>query len=177
MGEEGVGRASRDVSQRQGKANGLKKAEWTGTDDALRDLIRYYTREAGVRNLEREVANLTRKAIKEILMRRLKKITVSRRNLEKFAGVRRFRYGEVEETDLVGVTTGLAWTEGRGELLSIQAVTVPGRGGGIAARHRGDGVEEAAHGAGGFVQPPCESLRLHPPTLPENGLHVTCPTG
>src|SRR5260370_23607480 len=134
MGEEGVGRASRDVSQRQGKANGLKKAEWTGTDDALRDLIRYYTREAGVRNLEREVANLTRKAIKEILMRRLKKITVSRRNLEKFAGVRRFRYGEVEETDLVGVTTGLAWTEVGGERWAVEAARRRGTGTAAAAR-------------------------------------------
>ncbi len=108
--DEKVEIAKRHLIPKQMKAHGLKKAEWNVTDDALRDLIRYYTREAGVRNLEREIANLTRKAIKEILMRKLKKITVSRRNLEKFAGVRRFRYGEVEETDPVGVTTGLAWT-------------------------------------------------------------------
>src|SRR5262249_50924985 len=124
--DEKVEIARRHLIPKQIKAHGLKNAEWSVTDDALRDLIRYYTREAGVRNLEREIANLTRKAIKEILMRHLKKITVTRRNLEKFAGVRRFRYGEVEETDLVGVTTGLAWTEVGGELLSIEAVTVPG---------------------------------------------------
>ena len=85
------------------KAHGLKKGEWTITDDAMRDLIRYYTREAGVRNLEREIANLARKAIKEILMKKLKKVTVTRRNLEKFAGVQKFRFGEAEDEDLVGV--------------------------------------------------------------------------
>src|SRR5579863_7590560 len=105
--DEKVEIARRHLIPKQTQAHGLKKNEWTVTDDALRDLIRYYTREAGVRNLEREIANLTRKAIKEILMRRLKKITVTRRNLEKFAGVRRFRFGELELEDLVGVTTGL----------------------------------------------------------------------
>ncbi len=109
--DEKVEIARRHLIPKQMPAHGLKKAEWSITDDALHDLIRYYTREAGVRNLEREIANLTRKAIKDILMKRLKKVTVTRRNLEKFAGVRRFRFGEVELEDLVGVTTGLAWTE------------------------------------------------------------------
>ncbi|HXZ01383.1 MAG TPA: endopeptidase La, partial [Stellaceae bacterium] len=93
--DEKVEIAKRHLIPKQMKAHGLKKTEWNVTDDALRDLIRYYTREAGVRNLERELANLTRKAIKDILMKKLAKITVTRRNLEKFAGVRRFRYGEV----------------------------------------------------------------------------------
>src|ERR1700687_3120700 len=117
--------AKRHLIPKQIKAHGLKKAEWNLSDDALRDLIRYYTREAGVRNLEREIANLTRKAIKDNLMKKLKKVTVTRRNLEKFAGVRRFRYGEAETEDLVGVVTGLAWTEVGGELLSIESVTLP----------------------------------------------------
>src|SRR3984885_915984 len=109
--DEKVEIAKRHLIAKQVKAHGLKKGEWSVTDDALRDLCRYYTREAGVRNLERELANLARKAIKEIALRSLKKITITRRNLEKYAGVRRFRFGELEETDLVGVTTGLAWTE------------------------------------------------------------------
>src|ERR1700716_3298550 len=92
--DEKVEIAKRHLIPKQIKAHGLKKAEWNISDDALRDVIRYYTREAGVRNLEREIANLTRKAIKDILMRRLKKVTVTRRNLEKYAGVRRFRFGE-----------------------------------------------------------------------------------
>jgi len=90
--------------------------------------------EAGVRNLEREIANLARKSIKEILMKNLKKIVLSRRNLEKFAGVRRYRFGEAELEDMVGVTTGLAWTEVGGEILTIEAVTVPRQGQGDGNR-------------------------------------------
>src|SRR4051812_25562454 len=126
--DEKVEIAKRHLIDKQVSQHGLKKGEWSVTDDALRDLIRYYTREAGVRNLEREIANLTRKSIKEILMKKVTKVTITRRNLEKFAGVKRFRYGEVELEDLVGVTTGLAWTEVGGELLTIEAVTLPGKG-------------------------------------------------
>ena len=110
------------------KENGLKASEWSISDDALRDLIRYYTREAGVRNLEREIANLTRKAIKEILIASdTKDVKITRRNLEKFAGVRKYRFGQAEEDDLVGVVTGLAWTEVGGELLTIESAVVPGK--------------------------------------------------
>src|SRR5437868_1379131 len=126
--DEKVEIARRHLIPKQMLAHGLKKNEWSISDDAIRDLIRYYTREAGVRNLEREIANLTRKAIKDILMTKAERINVTRRNVDKYAGVRRFRFGEVEETDLVGVTTGLAWTEVGGELLTIEAVTVPGKG-------------------------------------------------
>jgi ATP-dependent Lon protease len=98
------------------------------SESALRDLIRYYTREAGVRNLERELANLARKSVKEILMNPSTQIEITPENLEKYAGVQRYRFGQVEEHDLVGVTTGLAWTEVGGELLSIESVTVPGKG-------------------------------------------------
>src|SRR5205807_9891451 len=110
--DEKVEIAKRHLIDKQTKAHGLRKAEWSISDEALRDLCRYYTREAGVRNLEREVANLTRKAIKDILTKKGgDKVAVTRRNLEKYAGVRRFRFGEAESEDLVGVTTGLAWTE------------------------------------------------------------------
>src|SRR5690349_9469340 len=113
--DEKVEIAKRHLIEKQLKAHGLKKGEFTVSDDALRDLIRYYTREAGVRNLEREIANLARKSIKEILMKGLDKIQVTRRNLDKYAGVKKFRFGEAELEDLVGVTTGLAWTEVGGE--------------------------------------------------------------
>src|SRR6185437_7340331 len=102
--DEKVEIAKRHLIQKQIKAHGLKKIEWSISDDALRDLCRYYTREAGVRNMEREIANLTRKAIKDILTKKKgDKVTVTRRNLEKYAGVRRFRFGEAESEDLVGV--------------------------------------------------------------------------
>src|SRR5690242_4880186 len=103
--------AKRHLLPKQYENNGLKKEEFSVSEDALRDLIRRYTREAGVRSLEREIANLARKSIKEILMKNLKKVGISRRNLSKFAGVRKFRYGEAEAKDMVGVVTGLAWTE------------------------------------------------------------------
>ncbi len=150
--DEKVEIARRHLIPKQVKAHGLKQSEWSITDEALQDLIRYYTREAGVRNLERELANLARKAIKEILMRKLKRVTISRRNLEKYAGVRRFRYGEVEETDLVGVTTGLAWTEVGGELLSIEAVIVPGKGKVTATGKLGDVMKESVQAAESYVK-------------------------
>jgi len=102
--DEKVQIARRHLIPKQMRAHGLKKTEWSITEDALRDLIRHYTREAGVRNLEREIANTARKAIKEIVMKRRRRLIISSKNLEKFAGVRRFRFGEVEETDLVGIT-------------------------------------------------------------------------
>src|SRR5918996_598884 len=120
--------AKRYLVPKQLEAHGLKADEWSMSDDALLDLLRYYTREAGVRNLEREIANLIRKVTKEILLEDKKQVRISRRNLERYAGVRKFRYGEAEHEDLVGVSTGLAWTEVGGELLTIEAVTLPGKG-------------------------------------------------
>src|ERR1700726_3592031 len=121
--DEKIAIAKRHLLPKLFKDHGLKQGEWRVTDEALRDLIRYYTREAGVRNLERELANLARKATKEILMKGLKRVTVSSRNLEKYAGVRRFRFGETESEDMVGITTGLARTDLVGELLTTQAGT------------------------------------------------------
>jgi ATP-dependent Lon protease len=175
--DEKVEIARRHLIPKQIKAHGLKKAEWTITDEALRDLIRYYTREAGVRNLEREVANLTRKAIKEILMRHLKKVTVNRRNLEKYAGVRRFRYGEVEEHDLVGVTTGLAWTEVGGELLSIEAVTVPGKGRVTATGKLGDVMKESVQAAESYVKSRSYAFGIAPTIFEKKDIHVHVPEG
>jgi ATP-dependent Lon protease len=175
--DEKVEIAKRHLIPKQMKAHGLKKAEWNVTDDALRDLIRYYTREAGVRNLEREIANLTRKAIKEILMHKLKKITVTRRNLEKFSGVRRFRYGEVEETDLVGVTTGLAWTEVGGELLTIEAVTLPGKGKVTATGKLGDVMKESVQAAESYVKSRSFAFGIAPTLFEKKDIHVHVPEG
>src|SRR6202008_988960 len=108
------------------------------TEPGLRDLIRYYTREAGVRNLERELAGLVRKAVKVISLGEASTITVTPEELGKFAGVRKFRFGEAEAEDLVGVSTGLAWTEVGGELLTIEAVTLPGKGRVTATGKLGD---------------------------------------
>jgi ATP-dependent Lon protease len=141
--DEKVEIAKRHLIPKQMSAHGVRKNEWSISDDAIRDLIRYYTREAGVRNLEREIANLTRKAIKDILMKKTERVAVTRRNLEKYAGVRKFRFGEAESEDLVGCTTGLAWTEVGGELLTIEAVTVPGKGRVTATGKLGDVMKES----------------------------------
>ncbi len=125
--DEKVQIAKRHLLAKQKKAAGLKNKEFSISDNALRELIRYYTREAGVRNLERELANLCRKAIKEILMKGREKVSITPRSLEKFAGVKKYRYGEIEEYDRIGVVTGLAYTESGGDLLSIEAVTMAGK--------------------------------------------------
>lgn len=125
--DEKVEIAKRHLLKKQKKAAGLKNKEFSISDNAMRELIRYYTREAGVRNLERELANLCRKAIKEILMKGREKVSITPRSLEKFAGVKKYRYGEIEEKNRIGVVTGLAYTESGGDLLSIEAVTMVGK--------------------------------------------------
>ena len=160
------------------KAHGLKKTEWSISDDALRDLIRYYTREAGVRNLEREIANLTRKAIKDILMKKAEQVGRSRRrNLEKYAGVRRFRFGEAESEDLVGVTTGLAWTEVGGELLTIEAVTLPGKGRVTATGKLGDVMKESVQAAESYVKSRSHAFGIKPTIFEKKDIHVHVPEG
>jgi ATP-dependent Lon protease len=175
--DEKVEIAKRHLIPKQIKAHGLKKTEWSVTDDALRDLIRYYTREAGVRNLEREIANLARKAIKEILMKRLGKIAITRRNLEKYAGVKRFRFGELEDTDLVGVTTGLAWTEVGGELLTIEAVTLPGKGKVTATGKLGDVMRESVQAAESYVKSRSIVFGIAPTMFDKKDIHVHVPEG
>jgi len=175
--DEKVEIAKRHLIAKQIKAHGLKKTEWSISDDALRDLCRYYTREAGVRNLEREIANLTRKAIKDILMKKSARVAVTRRNLEKFAGVRRFRFGEAESEDLVGVTTGLAWTEVGGELLTIEAVTLPGKGRVTATGKLGDVMKESVQAAESFVKSRSLAYGISPPMFEKRDIHVHVPEG
>jgi ATP-dependent Lon protease len=175
--DEKVEIAKRHLIPKQIQAHGLKKTEWAITDDGLRDLIRYYTREAGVRNLEREIANLTRKAIKEILMKKLAKVQVTRRNLEKFAGVHRYRFGEAEAVDMVGVTTGLAWTEVGGELLTIEAVTLPGKGRVTATGKLGDVMKESVQAAESFVKSRSAAYGIKPSIFEKRDIHVHVPEG
>jgi ATP-dependent Lon protease len=176
--DEKVEIAKRHLTPKQMEAHGLKKTEWSISDDAMRDLIRYYTREAGVRNLERELANLTRKAIKEILSSKaVQKVAVTRRNLEKYAGIRKFRYGEAESEDLVGVVTGLAWTEVGGELLSIEAVTVPGKGKVTATGKLGDVMRESVQAAESYVKSRGGAYGIKRAVLDRKDIHVHVPEG
>ena len=162
---------------KQMKAHGLKEGEWSISDSALRDVIRYYTREAGVRNLERELANLTRKATKEILLQINESIKITTRNLGKYAGVKKYRYGEVEEEDLIGVTTGLAWTEVGGEILTIEAVMVPGKGKMTVTGKLGDVMQESIQAARSFVQSRSAEFGIKPTLFDKRDIHVHVPEG
>jgi len=175
--DEKVAIARQHLIDKQLKAHGLKDGEWAISEAALRDLIRFYTREAGVRNLEREIANLTRKAIKEILTGGNKQIRVTRRNVGKYAGVRRFRFGELEDTDLVGVTTGLAWTEVGGELLSIEAVMLPGKGRMTITGKLGDVMQESVQAAKSYVRARSVEFGVRPPLFDKKDIHIHVPEG
>ncbi|HEX9462035.1 MAG TPA: endopeptidase La [Alphaproteobacteria bacterium] len=176
--DEKVEIAHRHLIPKQMEAHGLKKEEWSITDEALRDLIRYYSREAGVRNLEREIANLTRKAIKELVTDDdTKKVAVTRRNLDKYAGVRKFRWGETETEDLVGITNGLAWTEVGGELLSIEAVVLPGRGKMNITGKLGDVMQESVQAAKSYVRSRATVFGIKPTLFDKRDIHIHVPEG
>jgi len=175
--DEKIEIAKRHLISKQIESHGLKKGEWSISDDALRDLVRHYTREAGVRNLEREIANLARKGLREILTGKGKGIRVTPRNLEKYAGVHRYRYGMVEEDDLVGVTTGLAWTEVGGELLCIEAVVMPGKGAVSHTGTLGDVMKESAQAARSYVRSRSLEFGIPPTMFEKKDIHVHVPEG
>ncbi len=175
--DEKVHIAKRHLIPKQMKAHGLKKDEWSISEDALRDTIRYYTREAGVRNLEREVANMSRKAVKEILLKNKAAIKVSTSNLGKYAGIKKFSYGEAEKEDLIGMVTGLAWTEVGGELLVIEAVSMPGKGKFTTTGKLGDVMKESIEAAVSYVRSRSLSLGIIPPVFQTKDIHVHVPEG
>jgi ATP-dependent Lon protease len=175
--DEKVAIARKHLIIKQVEANGLKEGELDLHDDAVRDLVRYYTREAGVRNLEREIANLARKATKEILMKGSTKVKIRAKNLDKYAGVRRFRYGEAELEDLVGITTGLAWTEVGGELLQIEAVLVPGRGRMTVTGKLGDVMQESVQAANAYVRSRANSFGIKHVMFEKRDIHIHVPEG
>ncbi len=175
--DEKVEIAKRHLIAKTMKDHGLRKSEFSISDDALREIIRTYTREAGVRNLERELAKLTRKAIKEILSKSMKSVHITRRNLEKYLGVKRFRFGEVEADDLVGVTTGLAWTEVGGEILSIEAVAVPGKGKVVTTGKLGDVMKESVQAAESYVKARAIQFGIKPTLIDKRDIHVHVPEG
>ncbi|ATJ91954.1 endopeptidase La [Acetobacter tropicalis] len=175
--DEKVEISRRHLIAKQGEAHNLKPDEWSISDDALRDLIRYYTREAGVRSLEREIANLARKVVKEIVTGKAKKVAITVRNLEKLAGVKRFRYGETEAEDMVGIVTGLAWTEVGGEILTIESVMVPGKGGIVETGKLGDVMKESVSAAFSYVRSRATTFGVAPTLFDKRSFHVHVPEG
>ncbi len=169
--------AKRHLIEKQIRDHGLKKGEWSISDGAIRDIIRYYTREAGVRSLERELAKLIRKAVKEIVEGSKEKISVTSRNIAQYAGVRKFQFGQAEKEDQVGVTTGLAWTSVGGELLAIEAVIVPGKGMIKTTGKLGDVMKESIQAARSFVHSRCVEFGIHPKFFEKRDIHIHVPEG
>ncbi|MEQ1789736.1 MAG: endopeptidase La [Rickettsiales bacterium] len=175
--DEKLNIAKQYLITKQMKSHGLKKTEWSISDEALRETIRYFTRESGVRNLEREISNMTRKAVKEILLKGKKAVKVTAANLGKFAGVRRYSYGEAEKDDLVGMVTGLAWTEVGGDLLTIEAVTMPGKGKTSITGKLGDVMQESVQAAISYVRSRSLDFGIIPPIFQTRDIHIHVPEG
>jgi ATP-dependent Lon protease len=175
--DEKVEIAERHLVRKQVEAHGLKKGEFTLETAALRDLIRYYTREAGVRTLEREVARLARKSLRQILEGKAKSVTITPENLSDFAGVRKFRHGVSDEENQVGAVTGLAWTEVGGELLTIESVTVPGKGAVKTTGKLGEVMSESVQMAFSFVKARSPAYGIRPSIFNRKDLHIHLPEG
>ncbi|PPJ42299.1 endopeptidase La [Pseudoxanthomonas sp. KAs_5_3] len=185
--EEKVNIAQRYLVPKQLKANGLKPEELKIAESAIRDLVRYYTRESGVRNLEREVAKICRKVVKEIALagpKALAKkkakptaIQVSTKNLEKYSGVRRYDFGRAEEQNEIGLVTGLAWTEVGGDLLQIEVALVPGKGGMLLTGQLGDVMKESGSAALSVVRSRAASLGVDAEFLQKHDVHLHVPDG
>ncbi|MGB7695478.1 MAG: endopeptidase La, partial [Pseudolabrys sp.] len=157
--------------------HGLEAKEWSIDDEALITLIRRYTREAGVRNLERELSNLIRKAVKELMTSKKKSIAITAASLGDYLGVPKYRYGEIEENDLVGVVTGLAWTDVGGELLTIEGVMMPGKGKMTVTGNLRDVMKESISAAASYVRSRAVAFGIEPPLFDKRDIHVHVPEG
>ncbi|WP_420139557.1 endopeptidase La [Sphingomonas sp.] len=175
--DEKVEIAKKHLLQKQIDAHGLKPEEFVLTDEALRDLIRYYTREAGVRTLEREIAKLARKALRKILENKEGSVTITPDNLGDYAGIRKHRFGVSEEEDQIGAVTGLAWTEVGGELLTIEAVTVPGKGHVKTTGKLGEVMQESVQAAWSFLRARAPIYGIKPSIFARKDVHIHLPEG
>ncbi|WP_422397256.1 endopeptidase La [Sphingopyxis kveilinensis] len=175
--DEKVEIAKRHLIAKQVEAHGLKDGEFELTEDGLRDLIRYYTREAGVRTLEREIARLARKALRKILEGQAESVIITPENLAEFSGVRKFRHGVSDREDQVGAVTGLAWTEVGGELLTIEAVTASGKGQVRTTGKLGEVMTESVQAALSFVKARAPAYGIKPSLFARKDIHIHLPEG
>lgn len=169
--------AKRHLIKTQLERNGLNQEEWSITDEALGDLIKYYTREAGVRGLERALASLCRKAIKEIVQGKAKEVKITQNNLEEYAGIRKFKHGLADKENLLGITTGLAYTDFGGDLLSIEAVVMTGKGRQQITGQLGDVMKESVQAATSYVRSRAVEFGIEPPLFERKDIHVHVPEG
>jgi ATP-dependent Lon protease len=176
--DEKLNIAERYLLPKQMKANGLRDGELEVKEGAIRDIVRYYTREAGVRNLEREIAKICRRVVKDVsLESEHKQVVVTARNLDKYLGVRRHRYGIAEESDRIGLVTGLAWTEVGGELLTIESALVPGKGKMSYTGQLGDVMKESIEAARTVVRSRASVLGIETDFFDKHDLHIHVPEG
>tara|TARA_B100001121_G_scaffold310650_1_gene343521 strand:+ start:3835 stop:6240 length:2406 start_codon:yes stop_codon:yes gene_type:complete len=175
--DEKIEIANRHLIKKQMDAHGLKDGEWSINDEALRHLIRVYTREAGVRSLERELANLARKCTRELVQNKKDGVEINIENLSEYAGVEKYRYGEVEEESLIGMTTGLAWTEVGGEILSVEAIQVPGKGNIKYTGKLGDVMQESIQAAWSYVRARSLDFGVKPTLFEKKDMHIHVPEG
>tara|TARA_B100000700_G_scaffold328180_1_gene445131 strand:+ start:15 stop:2423 length:2409 start_codon:yes stop_codon:yes gene_type:complete len=169
--------AKRHLISKQLERNGLKQEEWSITDEAIGDLIKYYTRESGVRGLERELASLCRKAIKKIVKKCVTSVKITPENLEEYAGIRKFKHGLADKENLIGITTGLAYTDFGGDLLSIEAVTMTGKGRQQITGRLGDVMKESVQAATSYVRSRAVEFGIEPPLFERKDIHVHVPEG
>ncbi len=175
--DEKVEIAKRHLLPKITENHSLREGEWKVEDSAIRDLVRYYTRESGVRSLERDLAKLARKAVREIESKKATTVTVDDQNLTKYAGVRKFRYGVADREDQIGVVTGLAWTEVGGELLTVEAVQMPGRGRTTVTGNLKDVMKESISAAQSLVRSRAVQYGIRPPIFDVTDIHVHVPEG
>jgi ATP-dependent Lon protease len=175
--DEKVEIAKRHLLPKLAKDHGLHEGEWVVPDKAIRDLIRYYTREAGVRSLERELGNLARKTVRDMAKETLIAVEIDDERLAKYAGVRKFRYGETDEEDQVGIVTGLAWTEFGGEILTIEAVKMPGRGRMSITGNLKEVMKESISAAASFVRARATKFGIKPTAFDKTDVHLHVPEG
>jgi ATP-dependent Lon protease len=175
--DEKVEIAKRHILPKLTKDHGLKPEEFVVPEEAIRGLIRYYTREAGVRSLERELGNLARKVVRDLGRETLTSITIDDERLAKYAGVQKYRYGETDAEDAVGIITGLAWTEFGGDILTIEAVKMPGKGRMSITGNLKDVMKESISAANSYVRSRATKFGLEPPSFERTDVHIHVPDG
>ena len=169
--------AKKHLVEKTKENNGLEDKEWTVSDDAIQSVIRYYSREAGVRGLEREINSLARKAVKDIALNKSDSVNVTSENISDYLGVKKYRYGKTESDNLVGVVTGLAYTEVGGDILNVEAVMLPGNGKIKATGKLGDVMKESIDAASSFVRSRAVNYGIEPPIFQRKDIHVHVPEG
>ena len=175
--DEKISIANKYLLPKQIKDNGVKDKEMKLDDDIIKEVIRGYTKESGVRNLEREISKLARKVVKKVVAGEEKEVSINNKNLSDFLGIAKFKFGELEPDDKVGIVTGLAWTEYGGEILKIETVTMPGKGRMQITGKLGDVMQESVKAAKSFVRSKCLEYGIIPPLFEKKDFHIHVPEG